>query len=108
MTREDSEGWIILGVAAVVGYYLWKTATAAGSAVGAAADSVESSIANLFPGTSPNVVPQGSVVLPNGTTVPVSSLTSQGFNADGSLSMSDNTGITYSVTSLGNGTYQAS
>lgn len=107
MTRADSEGWVILGVAAVAGYYLWKMLGATGSAVGAAADSVESSIANLFPGTSPTVIPQGSLLLPGGGSVPVASLQSNGFNADGSLSMSDASGNTYAVTSLGNGIYQA-
>jgi hypothetical protein len=79
----------------------------AGSAVASAANSAGNAVANLFPGTSPSVVPQGTLLLPGGGSVPVSSLTSQGFNSDGSLNMVDSSGNSYSVTSLGNGIYQA-
>jgi hypothetical protein len=96
---------LLFGVGA---YLLYQFFQPAGSGAGAAYNSFTSWIASFFPGTSPSVVVQGTVNLPGGSTIPVSSLTSNGFNSDGSLSMSDASGNTYSVTSLGNGTYQAS
>ena len=54
-------------------------------------------IASLFPGTSPTVVPQGSVALPNGSVVPVSSLTLVGTpGAPGPMQMTDGTN-TYTI-----------
>jgi hypothetical protein len=97
---------LVLGIG---GYLLYQflTSSAAAGAVSSAANSVTSAAANLFPGTSPSVVPQGTLLLSGGGSLPISSLTSNGFNADGSLSMSDSTGNSYNVTSLGNGIYQA-
>jgi hypothetical protein len=95
---------LMFGVGAYLLYQFFNKAQAPGGVL----DSVETSIANLFPGTSPSVTVQGTVILPGGATVPISNLTSNGLNSDGSLSMSDSNGDTYSVTSLGNGTYQAS
>jgi len=66
-----------------------------------------SGIASLFPGTSPTVVVQGTVLLPGGGSIPISSLQSNGFNADGSLNMVDSAGNPYTITSAGNGMYQA-
>jgi hypothetical protein len=111
MTAADTKSLgtvLLLGVGA---YFLYKTLepllSGIGSGAAAAVDSGTSAIANLFPGTSPSVQVQGTVNLPNGLTAPISSLQSNGFNADGSLNMSDASGNTYAVTSLGNGTYQA-
>ena len=98
--------WGVLALFGVGAYLLYQFFQSSGAG-GAAVNTVTSAIANLFPGTSPSVVPQGTLLLPGGGSVPVSSLQSNGFNADGSLSMSDGSGNTYSVTSVGNGIYQA-
>jgi hypothetical protein len=99
---------LLFGVGAYLLYQvLSPLLSTAGSAVSSAANSATTAVANLFPGTSPSVVPQGTVLLPGGGSMPVSSLTSNGFNADGSLNMTDASGNSYSVTSLGNGIYQA-
>jgi hypothetical protein len=101
-----------IGIGLVALYFVYQALKgpvgAAAAAAGAAVNSGEQAVANLFPGTAPSVIPLGNVLLPSGATVPVSSLNSNGFNDDGSLSMSDASGNTYEVTSLGNGTYQAS
>jgi hypothetical protein len=94
---------LLFGVGAYLLYQFFQKTQAPGGVL----DSIETSIANLFPGTSPSVVVQGTVNLPGGGTVPISSLQSNGFNSDGSLSMIDSSGNTLNITSLGNGTYQA-
>jgi hypothetical protein len=93
----------------VGGYLLYQFLSSSGaiSAVSAAGGAVTSAAASLFPGTSPSVIPQGTLLLPGGGSVPVASLQSNGFNSDGSLSMTDASGNNYSVTSIGNGIYQA-
>lgn len=88
-----------VGVGAWLLYQAYQSVKAPAATIAAAGGAVTSAIANLFPGTSSSVIPQGSVSLPNGTTVPVSSLTSQGFQSDGTLSMSDAAGNTYTVQS---------
>jgi hypothetical protein len=90
-------------------YFLYQYLSSSGaiSAVSTAGGALTSAAASLFPGTSPSVIPQGTLLLPGGGSVPVASLTSNGFNADGSLSMTDASGNNYSVTSIGNGIYQA-
>lgn len=106
MNRENAEGMVVIagaGVAAFLLYQIYQTikapiANAAGAA-NTAYQATTQAIANLFPGTSSSVIPQGSVSLPNGTTVPVSSLTSQGIQSDGTLSMTDASGNTYTVQS---------
>jgi hypothetical protein len=99
---------LLFGVGAYLAYQvLSPLLTGAGSTIASAASSAGSAVANLFPGTSPSVIPQGTLLLPGGGSVPVASLTSNGFNSDGSLSMTDASGNSYSVTSLGNGIYQA-
>jgi hypothetical protein len=88
-------------------YFLWKKFGASllgpGSLVGAAT----TGIASMFPGTSPSVHAQGTVLLPSGGTIPVSSLQSNGFNSDGSLNMVDGAGNNYTITSGGDGSYIA-
>lgn len=80
-------------------YQVYQTLKIPAGAVNNAYQAATQSIANMFPGTSPTVIPQGSVSLPNGQVVPVSSLTSQGFQSDGTLTMTDASGTAYTVQS---------
>ena len=109
-TRENLESGAILlgvGVAAWLLYQVFQQIKAPAAAVNSAYQATTQAIANLFPGTSATVVPQGSVLLPSGSTVPVSSLSSAGFNADGTLAMTDGVN-TYNVSSGATpGTYVA-
>jgi hypothetical protein len=88
---------VSLATLAAVGvgvYFVYKLFMAPGSA----GDSATSWLANLFPGTSPTVVPQGSVALPSGAVVPVSSLTLVGApGASGPMTMTDGT-TNYTIT----------
>jgi hypothetical protein len=110
MTRDNAQGLVVLagaGVAAWLIYQIYQQVKVPVAAAGAAANAAGNAIANLFPGTQASVVPQGSVALPNGSVVPVSSLNNQGFQSDGTLLMSD--GVNSYIISSGAtpGTYTA-
>lgn len=93
---------VVIGVLSAVAYWLYKKVSGPGSVI----DNTENTIASFFPGTSPTVVPQGSVQLPNGQVVPVASMVNLGFQADGTLQMSY-AGSTYIISSAGGGAYTA-
>ena len=96
MTRDNTEGLVMLlgvGVAAWLAYQAYQTLKGPANTIANAGGAITSSIANLFPGTSPTVVPQGSVQLPSGQVVPVSSLTNMGFQSNGALQMNDGTSV---------------
>jgi hypothetical protein len=103
-----TEDWLILGGIGVAIYLLSK----ASNAVGNAADSAASSIANAYVNlTSPAApVPQGSVIMPNGSTIPASSLTNMdlGYDDSGALTFLGSDGNTYQLSSQTGGNYQAS
>jgi hypothetical protein len=86
---------VVIGALAGIAYWLYKKVSGPGSAI----DTAENTIASLFPGTSPTVVPQGVVLMPDGTFVPVASLTKVGpIGQGGPLQMTDGAGNTYIIT----------
>lgn len=95
---------VVIGVLGALAYWLYKKVGLPGAA---AVDAGTSAIANLFPGTSSTVVPLGSVQLPGGQVVPVSSMVNLGFQSDGTLQMSYGA-TTYVISSAGGGVYTAS
>jgi hypothetical protein len=99
---RTSDLLVIAGLGAVA-YWLY---TKVGLPGAAAVNTGTSAIANLFTGTSPTVVPLGSVTLPSGQVIPVASMVNNGFQADGSLQMTYG-GAVYTLTSAGNGSYTA-
>jgi len=104
-TMQDDLIWY--GALAAGLYFVWKFMLPKLTGPGSLYDDVTTGIANMFTGTSPTVVVQGTVLLPGGGSIPISSLQSNGFNADGSLNMVDSAGNPYTITSAGNGMYQA-
>jgi hypothetical protein len=109
VTRDSVESGVMLlglGVAGWLAYQAWQTLKVPTAAVGAAANAAGNAIANLFPGTSASVIPQGVVILPGGQSVPVASMVNNGFQSDGTLQMSY-AGTTYVLSSAGNGSYNA-
>jgi hypothetical protein len=61
---------IFFGAVGIGLYLLWKKISGPGSVI----DKTETSIANLFPGTSPSVVVQGMINLPDGSTIAASQI----------------------------------
>lgn len=98
---------IFWGLAGFGVYLLYKKFLPGLIGPGSAFDAATSGIAHIFPGTSPTVQVQGTVKLPDGTTAPISSFQDMGFNADGSLTIVADDGRSYTITSGGNGTYNA-
>ena len=100
MTRRrknpsDVLSWATLGLLGVGAYLIYRFFNSPNP--NNPVNTVSQAIANLFPGTSPTVVPQGSVLLPTGATVPVSSLTLVGTpGASGPMTMTDGT-TNYSI-----------
>jgi hypothetical protein len=90
---------IVYGIAGIAFYFLWKKISGTLTGPGSLADAAGTGIASMFSGTSPSVQVQGSVLLPNGNTIPISSLQSNGFNSDGSLNMIDGAGNPYTIVS---------
>ena len=103
--HSDKTDLVMFGFLAVGVYLIYQILKPTISGISSGVNSVTSGIASLFPGTSPTVQVQGTVALLNGQTVPVSSLQSNGFNADGSLNMVDGSGNSYNIVSSGNGNY---
>lgn len=74
--------WLKISLIAGAGFALYEVLKNVGGEVGAAANSVGQSVANAFSpltdayvnATSTNTAPQGSVIFPDGTVIPVSSL----------------------------------
>jgi hypothetical protein len=93
-------------VAVWLAYQAYQSLKAPAAAVSAAGGAATSAIANLFPGTSSSVTPQGTVLMPDGSQVPVANMVNNGFDSSGNLSMNYG-GSTYTITSAGGGVYNA-
>src|SRR5271170_2179841 len=83
--------------AAYIAYLAYQSFKAPAAAVASAYDAATTSIANLFPGTSPSVVPSGNVQMPNGTNIPVAAWTNLGYDSNGILVFSYG-GTNYAIT----------
>jgi len=102
--QNDLIWWVALGVG---GYYVFKNVIPKLTGPGSAFDAATSGIASMFPGTSPSVEVQGTVILPDGSSAPISSFKTGGFNDDGSLSATSQNGTPYNLLSGGGGQYIA-
>lgn len=104
---KTSDGLLLAG-GAILAYYVYKKINEAGTAVNSAANSVASGIAGAIVGTS-TVTPQGSVIMPDGSSFPTSELTNMEFGFDGpAATFLGNDGNTYQLSSQVNGSYTAS
>jgi hypothetical protein len=72
-------------------------------------NTITTSIANLFPGTSPSVSIQSqlTVVMPDGTSFPAANLTGLNFQTVNGQAQFTFNGATYALTPQVNGVYQA-
>jgi len=91
-----------------VAYWLWSQKNKL-TGPGSLFDSATTSIANLFPGTSPSVQISGSlsVLMPDGTTFPAINLSSLNFQTVNGQAQFVFNGATYALTPQVNGVYQA-
>ena len=82
MSAKKDLIWYGLGALGI--YLIWTKVSNTLTGPKSAFDATTTWLASLFPGTSPSVSVQGSVTLPGGSVVPMSTLQSNGFNTDGS------------------------
>jgi hypothetical protein len=87
----------LIAGAAYVAYLAYQSLKAPAAAVNTAYQSATQAIANLFPGTSPTVIPNGNVQMPNGAIIPVAAWTNLGFDSNGILVFSYG-GTYYAIT----------
>jgi hypothetical protein len=109
MERSSGLPLLYLGIGAAVIYLIYKNLIApVGAAASTAYNATTNALAQGIVGlTHTPVVPNGSVLMPNGLTQPISNLQTQGFDSSGNLNMTDAAGNSYVITSLGGGAYQA-
>lgn len=100
--------WGVIGVAA---YLVYQTLKGPANAVNSALDSASQSVADLYVGlTSPALsVPQGSVIMPNGSNFPTANLTSMqfGFDSNNTATFMGSDGNTYQLSPQSGGNYTA-
>jgi hypothetical protein len=104
-----SIGWLPWIVVAGAIYWLWKNKPNI-FPPGSLLDSATTSIANLFPGTSPSVQVSNSLLvgMPDGTFFPASDLSKFNFKTvNGQAQFVFNDGVTYALTPQVNGVYSA-
>jgi hypothetical protein len=110
MTRRRrnpiSINWLPWVIVAGVAYWLWSQKNKL-TGPGSIFDSATTSIANLFPGTSPSVQVLNTVLMPDGSTFPASSLTSLNFQTINGQAQFTVNGAQYALTPQVNGVYQA-
>jgi hypothetical protein len=105
--RNPDVNWLLWGALAVGAYLLWKKFTSVASS---AANAIAAPIANAFVDlTSPAApVPQGSVILPDGTSFPAANLTNLNFGFNQGVAQFTYQGGTYSLSPHdANGNYVA-
>jgi hypothetical protein len=106
-TKTD---WVEIALLGLGAYIIWDIFFSTSGPVNQAANSVASGIANAYVNlTSPAApVPQGSVIMPDGSSFPASGLTGMGLvSGPGSLTFQSN-GTTYALSpSDANGNYAA-
>ncbi len=107
MKIENVVGLIALGIG---GYILYRVFSSGANALGAGVNTATQGIANAYVElTSPNApVPQGSVMMPDGSSFPASQLTSMGFGFSGNTALfTGSDGNTYQLWPQSGGNYQA-
>lgn len=103
---KDSD-WITWAALGIGGYLLYEYLNSPSGVANSLAQTIANAWVNL---TSPSLsVPQGTVVMPDGTTFPASQLTSmqEGFDS-GSLTFLGSDGNTYQLSPQSGGSYAAS
>jgi hypothetical protein len=98
---------LLLGGAYIIYTYIWPLISGVGSGVSSAANSLTTGIASFFPGTTPSVQVQGTVLMPDGTSFPTSNLSSLGFQTVNGQAQFTFNGSNYALTPQVNGQYQA-
>lgn len=90
-----SINWLLWGAVALGGYLVWQKFFGKGGPV----DSATASIANAYVDlTAPDApVPQGSVVMPDGTNFPAADLTNLNFGFRNNVAMFTVNGVNYSL-----------
>jgi hypothetical protein len=102
--ERDLVFYAALGIGA---YFVWKKY---GGAIGSAISTATAPLANTYVElTSPAApVPQGSVLLPDGSSFPAANLSSLGISWQGNVLMFTYNGVQYSISSHdASGNYQA-
>jgi hypothetical protein len=95
VNSDDLKGWLWLAALGVGGYFVYKTFFSNQSPVNQAAASVANAYVNLTAPPAP--VPQGSVIMPDGSSFPASNLSSMPLTSGaGSLTFQTG-GTTYSL-----------
>jgi hypothetical protein len=97
--------WLVGGYVFIK--YILPMIQGIGQAGSNAVNAITSPIANLFPGTSPSVQVLNTVLMPDGTTFPASSLTSLNFQTINGQAQFTYNGAQYALTPQVNGVYQA-